>query len=80
LAQRLNLQNQEYGESAVSLVNANPMNARASTQIVARRVDLRDTFARPPIAVVPDRRQRLASRVLIVSSLAGLALTLIGHL
>jgi hypothetical protein len=50
-----------------------------SMQIVARRVDLRDSFARNH-AVPLDNRQRFASRALIVSSLAGLVLTLIGHL
>ena len=50
-----------------------------SMQIVARRVDLRESFARTH-AVPLDGRQRFASRALIVSSLAGLVLTLIGHL
>ncbi len=50
-----------------------------SMQILARRVDLRESFDRSR-SVVPDHRQRFASRALIVSSLAGLVLTLIGHL
>ena len=50
-----------------------------SMQIMARRVDLRGSFARTHI-VAPDKRQRFASRALLVSSLAGLVLTLIGHL
>ena len=50
-----------------------------SMQIVARRVDLRESFARSR-AVPNDNRQRLASRALIASSLAGLVLTLLGHL
>lgn len=50
-----------------------------STQIVARRVDLRQSFARSNVAAA-DNNQRFASGVLIASSLAGLVLTLIGHL
>jgi len=50
-----------------------------SMQIVARRVDLRESFARSR-AEPNDSRQRLASGALIVSSLAGLVLTLIGHI
>ena len=50
-----------------------------SMQIVARRVDLRESFTRSH-AVPMDNRQRLASRALIASSLAGIILTLIGHL
>lgn len=50
-----------------------------SMQIVARRVDLRESFARSH-TVPMDNRQRFASRALIVSSLAGIVLTLIGHL
>jgi hypothetical protein len=50
-----------------------------STQIVARRVDLRESFARSQVAI-SDTSQRFASRVLIASSLAGLVLTLVGHL
>jgi hypothetical protein len=49
-----------------------------SMQIMARRVDLRESFSRTH--TVPDNRQRLASLALIVSSLTGLALALIGHL
>jgi hypothetical protein len=48
-------------------------------QIVARRVDLRQSFAQTR-AVPDDGAQRLASRLLIASSLAGLVLTLVGHL
>jgi len=51
----------------------------SSMQIVARRVDLRESFSRSHAAPM-DNRQRLASRALIVSSLAGIVLTLIGHL
>lgn len=50
-----------------------------SMQIVARRVDLRQSFAQTRAAPV-DSTQRLASRLLIVSSLTGLVLTLVGHL
>ncbi|HEX4481006.1 MAG TPA: hypothetical protein VH082_09370 [Rudaea sp.] len=50
-----------------------------SMQIVARRVDLRQSFAQAR-AVPNDGAQRLASRLLIASSLAGLVLTLVGHL
>ncbi len=50
----------------------------SSTQIVARRVDLRESFVQSHIQSTGN--QRLASGVLILSSLAGLALTVVGHL
>ena len=49
-----------------------------STQIVARRVDLRESFTQTHVR--QSGNQRLASGVLILSSLAGLALTVVGHL
>jgi len=63
----------------MSLLRPHYIERTPSMQIMARRVDLRETFARSQ-AVPTDGRQRLASRVLIASSLAGLVLTLLGHL
>ena len=63
----------------MSLLRPHYVERTPSMQIMARRVDLRETFARSHV-VPTDSRQRLASRVLIASSLAGLVLTLLGHL
>lgn len=63
----MNSEIQSYRESSPSM------------QIVARRVDLRQSFTQAR-AVPSDGAQRLASRLLIASSLAGLVLTLVGHL
>ncbi len=63
----------------MSLVREPYIERSPSMQIVARRVDLRESFARSH-AVSIENRQRFASRALVMSSLAGLVLTLISHL
>jgi hypothetical protein len=63
----------------MSIVREHYVERSPSMQIVARRVDLRENFARSH-AVAVDGRQRLASRALILSVMAGLVLTLVGHL
>jgi len=63
----------------MSLLRDTYIERSPSMQIVARRVDLRQSFERSR-TLASDGTQRMASRVLILSTVAGLVLTLAGHL